>query len=122
MRCWSRSKLGRPSASNATISPSSTALCELSARLSGLTSGYCALMSFRLRLSSRSRPGSEYAIARTPSHLISYAQPSSFAGSVPSLAIIGTTCSGIGSRPGSAGGSIRWISQSFSLLPAWKSA
>ena len=81
MRCWSRSKLGRPSASNATISPSSTAVWELSALLSGLTSGYCAVMSFRLRLSSRSRPGSEYAIARTPSHLISYAQPSSFAGS-----------------------------------------
>ena len=79
-------------------------------------------MSLRLRLSSRSRPGSEYAIARTPSHLISYAQPSSFAGSSPSLASIGTTCSGIGSRAGSAGGSIRWISQSFSLVPAWNSA
>ena len=60
-------------------------MCELSALLSGRTSGYCAVMSFRLRLSSRSRPGSEYAIARTPSHLISYAQPSSFAGSVAEL-------------------------------------
>ena len=79
-------------------------------------------MSFRLRLSSRRRPGSEYAIARTPSHLISYAQPLSFAGSSPSRASIGTTCSGIGSRAESAGGSIRCISQSFSLLPAWNRA
>ena len=97
-------------------------MCELSALLSGLTSGYCAVMSFRFRLSSRSRPGSEYAIARTPSHLISNAQPLSVAGRSPSLAIIGTTCAGIGSRSGSTAGSMRWMSQSFSLFPAWKSA
>ena len=33
------------------------------------------------------------------------------------LAIIGTIRSGIGSRSGSAGGSIRWIIQSFFVSP-----
>jgi hypothetical protein len=46
--------------------------------------------------------------------LISYAQHSSSRGSVPVRASIGSIRSGIGSRSGSSGGSIRWIIQ---LLP-----
>src|SRR3954447_11378602 len=61
-------------------------------------------MSCMLREWKRSRPGSEWAIARTPSHLISCAQRSSSRGSGPSRAIIGTTLSGMGSRARSAGG------------------
>ena len=72
-------------------------------------------MSLRLRLWKRSRPGSECAIARTPSHLISNAQRPSSGGSGPAVASIGATCSGIGSAVGSAGGSMRWIIQSFGL-------
>jgi hypothetical protein len=46
--------------------------------------------------------------------LISKAHPgSSSRGNGAARASIGTTCSGIGSRPVSAGGSMRWIIQSF---------
>jgi hypothetical protein len=62
---------GRPSSSKATISPSRTASWCDSARLNFDSSGYEPVMSRRLRDSKRRRPGSEYAIARTPSHLIS---------------------------------------------------
>ena len=74
-------------------------------------------MSCRLREWKCSRPGSECAIARTPSHLISNAQRSSSLGSGPRRAIIGTILSGIGSRVASAGGSIRWIIQFFGSSP-----
>ncbi len=68
------------------------------------------------------RPGWERAIARTPSHLTSNAQADSSAGSVESLASIGSMKSGISSAVGSVGGSMRWIIQSFSARPAWNSA
>ena len=69
-------------------------------------------MSLRLRVSRRMRPGSEWQIARTPSHLTSKAQSSSSRGSVPVRASIGTICSGIGApAAASAGGSMRWIIQ-----------
>ena len=58
-----------------------------------------------------------YAIPRTPSHLISYAQLPSSCGSSPVRASIGLTCSGIGSRSGSSGGSIRWIIQFLAVRP-----
>ena len=70
-------------------------------------------MSLPLRLSKRIRPGSEYTSARTPSHLISYAQRPSSGGSAPARASIGLMCSGIGPRFGSVGGSMRWIIQSL---------
>ena len=74
-------------------------------------------MSWRLREWKRSRPGSECAIARTPSHLISNAHAASSRGRSPRRAIIGTTLSGMGSRVASAGGSIRWIIQFFGFSP-----
>ena len=86
------------------------------------TSGYASVTSLRFRLSSRSRPGWAYAIARTPSHLTSNDQSRCRGGSAVELrAIIGTTCSGIGTRSGSSGGSIRWISQSFPRSPRGRS-
>ena len=70
-------------------------------------------MSRSLRLLSRTRPPLTNASARTPSHLISYAQRSSAVGAAaPSRAIIGAIDSGSGSQSGSSGGSIRWIIQS----------
>ena len=77
------------------------------------------MTSLRLRLSSRIRPGLQYAIARTPSHLTSKLYRASSRGSPPASASIGTIRSGIGSRswpsPTGPGGSIRWIIQSFGL-------
>ncbi len=73
-------------------------------------------MSRRLRLSRRNLPGWAYAIARTPSHLTSNDHCDSGLASVfstPGSASIGTILAGIGSRSGSAGGSIRWIIQSL---------
>ena len=57
------------------------------------------------------RPGSEWQIARTPSHLTSKAHCPSSRGSVAVRAIIGTILSGMGSAASSAGGSMRWIIQ-----------
>ncbi len=58
------------------------------------------------------RPGSEWQMARTPSHLTSKAQSSSSRGNVPVRAIIGTIFSGMGApAASSAGGSMRWIIQ-----------
>ena len=73
-------------------------------------------MSRPLRACRLSRPPATNAIARTPSHLISYAQPPSSGGSGPVRASIGAIRSGIGSRSGSSGGSIRWIIQSSPLV------
>jgi hypothetical protein len=84
-----------------------------------------AVISSRLRECRRRRPGSEWQIARTPSHLISKPQCSSSRGRGPVRAIMGTSLSGIGSlAAGSAGGSMRWIIQSLgsSLLSSGKSA
>ena len=69
-------------------------------------------MSLPLREHSRTRPPSIHASARMPSHLTSYAhRPSPSAGSEPMRESIGESFSGMGSRPGSAGGSMRWIIQ-----------
>ena len=113
MRCWRAPKSGRPSGPNATTSPSRIARWWLSARFSRDSSGYRAVISLRLRLKRRNRPGSEWQIARTPSHLTSWAQRSSSRGRGPSRASMGATFAGMGSAVGSAGGSMRWIIQFF---------
>ena len=74
-------------------------------------------MSRPVRACRPSRPPWTKAIARTPSHLISYAQRPSSGGSGPVRASIGSIRSGIGSRSGSSGGSIRWIIQSSPARP-----
>ena len=83
-------------------------------RESRRTSGYWAVTSLRLRVcSSPGRAGSRRSPAPRPT---SPRPPSSRrrAAAVESRASIGTTFSGKGSRS-RAGGSIRWIIQSFSL-------
>lgn len=62
-----------------------------------LALGNVAVSDLSLRDSARTRPSSTYTMARTPSHLNSYAHPSSDVGSSPASTSIAATCSGIGS-------------------------
>src|ERR1044072_2233286 len=79
-------------------------------------------MSLPLRENSCSLPPSTRAIARTPSHLNSYAHSSSdsLAGSPPGEASIGSTSSGSRANPAWRGGSERRTIQSFESLPLRK--
>src|SRR5215213_8441670 len=86
-RSW---KLGMPSSVKATTSPSSIALAAASAGPIAASSGYRFDIRSPRRLQSTTSPPSMPAMARTPSHLISYAQPSPSGGLETCLASIGS--------------------------------
>ena len=70
-RLWSRGKLGRPSESRHTNSPSSTTFWAPTWPGRSASSGKLPVMSREVRLRSRRRPSSKNAMARMPSHLSS---------------------------------------------------
>ena len=97
MRCCIRGKLVC-SPSNATISPSATKSssgCPLSASVS---SGYVRVISFWFLVSSRTPDRSRNARQRSPSSFRSNSQPGSENRSLVSVASIGSTQPGSGSR------------------------
>ena len=117
MRCCSLEKLGRPSSPSATISPSMMQVVIPRNFPMSASSGNETVTSRSFRLCARTRPPSTKRIARTPSHLISNAQFSSSAGSLPATASMGLMESGRASAR--VDEPCRWIIQSRSLV--WKS-
>src|SRR5579884_348979 len=93
MRCWSSPKSGRPAAPNVTISPSSSTRRAPTTPVKAASSGYPPVTSLPLRLYNRHRSPATVAMARTPSHLNSNAQPAPDGG-LPAQASIGATGSG----------------------------
>ena len=81
------------------------------------SSGNVAVTSRSFRLCARTRPPSTKRMVRTPSHLISKAQPSPSAGSCPAVASMGLMDVGNGSAR--VDGPWRWIIQLPSLV--WNS-
>jgi len=93
---WIKPKSVRPALSKTQTSPSRTAGRDPSCAARACNSGWAAvtLLPLRLRSCTPAAAPAQYARALTPSHLISYDQPSSSAGSDPGVASIGDSPDG----------------------------
>ena len=117
MRDWSRSKLGRPSSSNATTSPSSTIRREPSERASvaHLRVARGEVGAVAARAAPRGRGPSTAPSGSRPTSPRSRTAPRA-AGAARCARASAEAASGIGSYAGSSGGSMRWIIQSLSRV------
>ena len=94
-------KLGRPAASSATTSPSTTAGLSPKPGSIAVSSGYRAVMSVPLRARSVRRSPSQVPIARMPSHLNStHGSPHRFAAALASAGVDGVASIGASAASG----------------------